>query len=544
MPGYSANTCDIITLFPLGAKCSTINSYTPFTNDGGLTLIITGGTPPYTINWSNGSQSQTLYGLSAGEYTATVTDYYKDFTATTKCIVSATTFYLEEFYNCNDVNNKIYYIANLENQTQTGVAFSLNSQLGCWVSNGITLYSGQSYFNYTATTSAGPFSSCTECLPTTPELENTSGLCLTTQVTPISFLTPPQTTVNQYQFYSANTINGYPSWTSNTLTMYYSTGATKWLVSGWTEGGTVSLQSTLSPPIGIWTYNGQGNRFANVTQGQCSTFFVINTSTNSPSCEGISNGKIIVNSVVGGTAPYTYSLNNILYQTSNIFLGLADGTYTLYVKDIIGNISTKIITLTNQNPITNYQVTLNLVPANPPVTNSTISREATYNWEIGITPTLPANKEVNFTIFHTTSVSGGTSSVSSPSFVYINSTGTTGGGQYLTNSTTQTTNNFTNIGCHPNYNTTGITRIYTAKIVGTGKVTGQIFKKVTTPNGNSSCAPFASITDTITVNGVILSNNGSCETVIPPINNLSFTISKQANLIYYGLGGGIGVGNL
>ena len=80
--------------------------------------------------------------------------------------------------------------------------------------------------------------------------------------------------------------------------------------------------------------------------------------------------------------------------------------------------------------------------------------------------------------------------------------------------------------------------------MGTGKVTGQIFKKVTTPNGNSSCAPFASITDTITVNGVILSNNGSCETVIPPINNLSFTISKQANLIYYGLGGGIGVGNL
>jgi hypothetical protein len=543
MPGYSANTCDIITLFPLGAKCSTINSYTPFTNDGGLTLIITGGTPPYTINWSNGSQSQTLYGLSAGEYTATVTDYYKDFTATTKCIVSATTFYLEEFYNCNDFNSKLYYVANLENQTQTGVTFTLNSQLGCWVSNGITLYSGQSYFNYTATTSAGPFNSCTECLPTTPELENTSGLCLTTEVIPIN-LGSPQITVNQYQFYSANTINGYPSWTSNTLTMYYSTGATKWLVSGWTQGGIVSLQSTLSPPIGIWMYSGPGIRRANVTQGQCSASFVINTSTNNPSCEGISNGKIIVNSVVGGTAPYTYSLNNILYQTSNIFLGLADGTYTLYVKDIIGNISTKIITLTNQNPITNYQVTLNLVPANPPVTNSTISREATYNWEIGITPTLPANKEVNFTIFHTTSVSGGTSSVSSPSFVYINSTGTTGGGQYLTNSTTQTTNNFTNIGCHPNYNTTGITRIYTAKIVGTGKVTGQIFKKVTTPNGNSSCAPFASITDTITVNGVILSNNGSCETVIPPINNLSFTISKQANLIYYGLGGGIGVGNL
>jgi len=530
MPGYSANTCDIITLFPLGVKCNTISAYTPFTNDGGASLVVTGGTPPYTYSWENGSQSQTVNGLSAGEYNVTVTDYYRDFTATTKCVVSATTFYLEEFYNCNDFNNKIYYVANLENQTQTGVTFTLNSQLGCWICNGTTLYSGQTYYNYNVIKSSGPFSSCTECLPTTPQLENTSGLCLTTQVTPISFLTPPQTTINQYQFYSANTINGYPSWTSNTLTMYYSTGATKWLVSGWTEGGVVSLQSTLSPPIGIWTYNGQGYRLANVTQGQCTTSFVINTSTNSPSCEGVSNGKIIVNSVIGGTAPYSYSLNNISYQASNIFLNLADGTYTVYVKDLIGNISTKIVTLTNQNPIINYQVTLNLVPANPSVISSSTSKEATYNWEIGVTPTLPANKEVNFTIFHTTSVSGGTSNVSSPAFVYINSTGTTGGGQYLTNSTTQTTNSFTTIGCHPNYYTTGITRVYTAKIIGTGNVKGQIFKKVTAPNGDSNCAPFASVTDTITVNGVILSNNGSCETVISPINNLSFQIDKQGLL--------------
>ena len=153
-------------------------------------------------------------------------------------------------------------------------------------------------------------------------------------------------------------------------------------------------------------------------------------------------------------------------------------------------------------------------------------------------------REINFTIYHTSSFSRGTSSNASPTLVYTNTTGTTGGGQFVTANQTQTSNSFTNVGCHPNYYTSGITRIYTAKIVGTGKVTGQVFMKVTTPNGNASCAPYAKINDTITVNGPILLNNGPCETITPPINFLSFGVEKQANIVYYGLGGGIGVGNL
>lgn len=540
MPGYSANTCDIITLFPLGVNCSTISAYTPFTVDGVASLIITGGTPPYTITWENGSHSQNLVGVAAGDYTATVTDYYGDFTATTTCTVPYSTFYLEEFYNCNDFNSKLYYVANLENQTQTGVTFTLNSQLGCWICSGVLLYSGQTYYNYNVITSSGPFLNCTDCLPTTPQLENTSGLCLTSKI--ITPGLPPTVTTTQYQFYSASTINNYPSWTSNTLTMYYNNTATQWMVSGWTQPGIPLLQSTLSPPIGIWTYNGLGTALVN--QGQCTSNFDITTTTINPTCEGVSDGKIIVNSVVGGTSPYTYSINGITYQISNIFLGLADGTYTVYVKDLIGNISAKLVTLSNQNPITNYQITLNLVPPNPPVTNSLLSREVTYNWEVSVTPTLPVGREINFTIYHTSSFSRGTSSNASPTLVYTNTTGTTGGGQFVTDNQTQTSNSFTNVGCHPNYYTSGITRIYTAKIVGTGKVTGQVFMKVTTPNGNASCAPYAKINDTITVNGPILLNNGPCETVIPPINFLSFGVEKQANIVYYGLGGGIGVGNL
>lgn len=43
-------------------------------NDGSITSTTSGGTPPYTYSWSNGSVSQDVSGLSMGTYTLMVTD--------------------------------------------------------------------------------------------------------------------------------------------------------------------------------------------------------------------------------------------------------------------------------------------------------------------------------------------------------------------------------------------------------------------------------------------------------------------------------------
>jgi PKD repeat protein len=43
-------------------------------NDGSIFINISGGTPPYNYNWSNGANSQALFGLVAGPYLLTVTD--------------------------------------------------------------------------------------------------------------------------------------------------------------------------------------------------------------------------------------------------------------------------------------------------------------------------------------------------------------------------------------------------------------------------------------------------------------------------------------
>jgi hypothetical protein len=58
------------------------------------------------------------------------------------------------------------------------------------------------------------------------------------------------------------------------------------------------------------------------------------TATAASSC-ALSNGKIQLFRT-GGTGPYEYSLDGMVYQLSTIFLGLAAGTYDGYVKDVFG----------------------------------------------------------------------------------------------------------------------------------------------------------------------------------------------------------------
>jgi hypothetical protein len=88
------NECNVITIFPMTVGCVVQNPSSPNATDGELSVSITGGTPPYTIVWSNGNVSPAIGNLSAGTYTAIVTDYSwpdsgPDYTATTTCVLTA-----------------------------------------------------------------------------------------------------------------------------------------------------------------------------------------------------------------------------------------------------------------------------------------------------------------------------------------------------------------------------------------------------------------------------------------------------------------------
>jgi hypothetical protein len=60
---------------------------------------------------------------------------------------------------------------------------------------------------------------------------------------------------------------------------------------------------------------------------------------------GANNGAITANGS-GGVAPLTYSINGVTYQSSNTFINVAPGNYTVYVKDANNCIATQTVTIT------------------------------------------------------------------------------------------------------------------------------------------------------------------------------------------------------
>lgn len=86
------NDCEVFTLFDMGLMCNIITPPTSSSSfDGSLSVLVTGGTAPYSFYWGGGERNQTLTNIGANLYEVTVVDYYGDYTATTVCELFALT---------------------------------------------------------------------------------------------------------------------------------------------------------------------------------------------------------------------------------------------------------------------------------------------------------------------------------------------------------------------------------------------------------------------------------------------------------------------
>ena len=104
------NNCNVSNLLPLEVICNPTNASSPEAQDGSIQLFINGGTAPYTVSWTNGAQGTYIGNLQEGCYTATVTDYYGDFTKTITCCIENDTFYIDKFIKCADNFNPNIYV--------------------------------------------------------------------------------------------------------------------------------------------------------------------------------------------------------------------------------------------------------------------------------------------------------------------------------------------------------------------------------------------------------------------------------------------------
>jgi len=86
-PNVRGDHTIVVTAAPVMTLSETHGSPS-WSSDGMVDLTVTGGTPPYTFDWSNGATSEDLAGLAAGAYEARVTDAQGCTEAVTATIVS------------------------------------------------------------------------------------------------------------------------------------------------------------------------------------------------------------------------------------------------------------------------------------------------------------------------------------------------------------------------------------------------------------------------------------------------------------------------
>ncbi len=205
----------------------------------------------------------------------------------------------------------------------------------------------------------------------------------------------------------------------------------------------------------------------------------------------------------------------------------------------MGNIGVDIVTLDSLISPTIY--TLNLTFTSPNLGNNTSTNQTkTYDWVVTVSPALPIGKQINFSISHSSTSIYGTANNGTPTLSYSQSTGTTGGGLYLTStgpfitSATATTVPCTVTSNYPNHVTTTTIRQYTARILGTGgndSVNGSVTQSVTVINGGNPCEMFASIDDSISITNVQIVSQNQCESVNTTVNPISFGVSKTGTIL-------------
>jgi len=279
------NECSPVTLFQLGVECATINPTAENPFSGVLSLTITGGTSPYFVSVSPGFENytnQTYYsGLRSGTYFVTVTDFYRDFTATTTCSLAPV------------------IASPTPTPTLTPTPSSINWGSLCYTLN-ITGRAEDSILQQGLLTFSGYSNS-------KPQYRNVLGNTISWNTSGFWELTNVIGVTNNIRSYVTD-----------------SKPLTGWNVYGsGSQNATISVNNNSCPPAQALN---------------------VNVQKSNPTCSNRSDGSVILQPS-GGQAPYTFSTNNVTFTTTPLFTNLPPGFYTYYVKDSLGTVVTANVTL-------------------------------------------------------------------------------------------------------------------------------------------------------------------------------------------------------
>ena len=271
--------------------------------DGIINLSVSGGSAPYSFNWSNGSTSEDLNSLPAGNFNVTVTDnngctYFESFTITDPPVL-----------------------------TLNGVSSDIDCNAADNGSIDITVGGGE-----------GPYTFAWSNGETTEDVGNLSPGTYTVNVTDSRGCS-----ISGNYVISQPTALALTYTSSNVSCFGNSDGSIDISVSGgtspysfsWSNGAIVEDINNLnagSYTVTVTDLNGCTlNQTIVITEP--SSVLSTTASVKDISCFGGSDGNIQLNAT-GGTAPYTYLWNSGA-TTKDVF-GLAEGTYQVTITDFNG----------------------------------------------------------------------------------------------------------------------------------------------------------------------------------------------------------------
>lgn len=333
-------------------------------------------------------------------------------------------------------------------------------------------------------------------------------------------------TYGPYQFSASTSYNNKPSYFDGTRRIVWDTNNLRWFVSGWTNPGYPISTNTTNIPNSSWSTS-QGQ--ITVVQGTCPPTIPLSatiTKTDN-TCDGLTtcDGSIII-SANGGTAPYTYSINNgVTFSSSNIFNGICPNTYTVITKDNNNNTVTSVVTVSaGTNTLYEIRVGDNL---DSDYINS--NEKVTY-WNLDVFPSIPAGITVEFDLTFTITKNynaPGTGIITNINTVKKNSTTQT------PTSTNTTTNTVVRPLCSP-YNTYVeiVTETYKVQMNSNDKLSGNTlsFMQITDGQlGDNSCSTLLTQNVTVAVTNMRVTGCECCNV----IKNLNPNIQTA----YLGFGG-------
>ena len=333
------NNCDVFTLFDLGVTCNVILSPSSSTsNDGILSLNVTGGTSPYSFYWNTGQRTQTLTNVGQGIYECTVIDYYGDYSATTVCAMLAPTATPTPSVTTTPTVTPSPACPKL-----CFIAISAESTYGPWQFNCNGMFNGKTTWNYGSYNIvwSGKRWEIVGSDMETPFVADNGGI--------------------------------FASDSSSTVP-----------VSSWASVG------------GIYDYK------VTMTEGNCPSTLPLQAtiSSSDSTCDGITNcdGTITVLAKYG-QPPYIYSINNgLTWQTNGLFFGLCPNTYTVLTKDANQTTLSNSVTLSYLQQPTTYQIQINLLPEQT-VTSTAANFVSTTNYlQVTTIPTVPTGYTLSFNL--------------------------------------------------------------------------------------------------------------------------------------------------